>query len=224
MIYHFSLRSLHTTLAKGVVVDDVVQSVDLAPTLLELAGIQPDAQMDGRSLSSFLGYRAATSRPVFSLSDACHASWREGGLKLILRDHAAGRVAWHPATEDPAQVLSVLPFLDARQLTDVTLPLCTSLQRGGQGAAVSVGERAFLELYDLEADPDEQRSIAADRPDDVARLLRKLLATLNTYSGAQSAIGGSTGTPYTSEQVQAMKAQGYWGFVAPPDAAGVNPQ
>jgi arylsulfatase A-like enzyme len=212
--------------AKGVVVDDVVQSVDLAPTLLELAGIQPDAQMDGRSLSSFLGYRAAkyTSRPVFSLSDACHASWREGGLKLILRDHAAGRVAWHPATEDPAQVLSVLPFLDARQLTDVTLPLCTSLQRGGQGAAVSVGERAFLELYDLEADPDEQRSIAADRPDDVARLLRKLLATLNTYSGAQSAIGGSTGTPYTSEQVQAMKAQGYWGFVAPPDAAGVNPQ
>jgi len=206
--------------AKGAVVDEVVQAVDLAPTLLELAGVPLDAQMDGRSLVPFLENNAAgyTARPVFSMSDACHASWREGGLKLILRDHASGRRAWYASPKD-ARLVAALPFLEAQHITDVSLPVCTSLQRAGPGSVASLGELAFLELYDLAADPDELHNLAADRSDDVARLLRQLLRRLNSSSAVVAGAASSTSAPYTAEQVQAMKAQGYWGFVAPPDAA-----
>lgn len=207
---------------RGSVVDDVVQGVDLAPTLLELAGVPPDVQMDGRSLVSFLGDGPPdyVPRPVFSLSDACHISWREGGLKLILRDHASVHRGWYSSTEDAERTVPVLSFLKAQHITDVSLPLCTTLQRSVQDAAVSVGERAFLELYDLAADPNELHNIAADRSADVARLLSKLLGTLKAPTGLQSGALDRAGTPYTAEQVQAMKAQGYWGFVAPTDATG----
>jgi hypothetical protein len=177
--------------------------------------------MDGRSLVSFLGDGPPeyVPRPVFSLSDACHASWREGSLKLILRDPASAHRAWHPSIEDAAGAVRVLPFLKEQHITDVSLPLCSRLQRTGEGAAESLGERAFLELYDLTADADEQHNLAADRSADVARLLSKLLGTLNA-TGLQSGALDPTGTAYTPEQVQELKAQGYWGFVAPTDDAG----
>lgn len=196
--------------ARGKVVDDVVQHVDLAPTLLELAGVPADAGMDGRSLASYLndGDPTYTPRPVFSLSDACHASYRADGLKLILRDHASGHREWFDAPDSGPGVLSASAFLAAHPVAGLSLPDCTSMQDAPGTALPSAGERAFLELFDLAADPDEQHNLAADRPEDVARMLEPLLRMLQ--GSTASATGGA---PMTPEQVEAMKAQGYWGFV-----------
>ncbi len=197
----------------GGAVDAVVQTLDIAPTLLELAGAEPDQGMDGRSLVPFLlGHGGDYApRPVVSLSDACHASYREPRWKLILRNHATAQRHWYP-TRGPA-LASVTSYLDAAGITDLRSPTCTEApgpagQPAGQPApVVPPGDHVLVELYDLDADPGEQHDVAAANPAEVVRLLRLLLPVL------EGRPAGEVGSPLTADQVQQMKEQGYWGFV-----------
>lgn len=199
------------------VVDDEVQLVDIAPTVLQLLGIPVDAGMDGKPLSAYLGVDAPayTPRPVYALSDSCHVGWRESGLKLILRDHQAAHRDWYPIDLDGPRAVLLQPFLAARGWTDAPMPDCTSSE--GDAAATAP---ITLELYDLRTDPGERANVAADRPDDVERLLRALLGTL---SGGAASLAGAAADAMTPEQVEQMKAQGYWGFVAPAKDAPAAP-
>lgn len=193
----------------GRVVDAVVQTLDIAPTLLELAGAEPDRGMDGRSLEGFLGGGDGdyAPRPVVSLSDACHASYREPRWKLVVRNRATAQRHWYP-TRGPA-LASVTSYLDAAGITGLRSPTCVEAPGpSGQPAPVGPpGDHVLVELYDLDADPGEQHDVAAANPAEVARLLRLLLPVL------EGRPAGEGGSPLTADQVQQMKEQGYWGFV-----------
>jgi arylsulfatase len=101
--------------APGSKLDDVAHVTDLAPTALELAGLDPPEAMDGRDLRPVLLGGERARGPLYWE----HEGWRavrDGDLKLVSR--------WrHP-----------------------------------------------WELYDLASDPTELRDLAAQRPQEVARL------------------------------------------------------
>jgi arylsulfatase A-like enzyme len=196
----------------GVVVDDIVQHVDIAPTLLAYAGAKPAITMVGQPLPHTVGAvdGAYVSRPVYSLSDSCHLSWREADLKLILRDRAAAHRDWFSVETTIDRGVNFADFVQKQQLTELPMPQCVGSQVGGLPA------QTYLELYDLKADPGERVNVAADRTEDTARLLKQLLQTLGERSAAMR---GGSGDAMTAEQVQQMKAKGYWGFIDPTASA-----
>jgi arylsulfatase A-like enzyme len=82
----------------GRVVTSPVQGIDLAPTLLDLAGIPADRTMDGRSFAPLLAGADdgpdLTERPLFALTNARNVAIRTRDRKLVLTDEAT----WAPPT------------------------------------------------------------------------------------------------------------------------------
>ncbi len=83
--------------AKGKVVHALVQTVDVAPTVLELAHIRPEARMAGHSLVPLLqgaepGPEYA-DRPAFSLTNERTMAVRTPSRKLMLQDWSDTRIA-----------------------------------------------------------------------------------------------------------------------------------
>ena len=82
------------------------------------------------------------------MSSPCHAAWRAGGRKLVVRQQGDGD-EWFPAG-GLNQVHVTLPdFLQAQGLTDLVLPDCAMVGGGELGGRGSV----LVEYYDLGADP-----------------------------------------------------------------------
>ena len=120
----------------GVRVDAPVESIDVAPTLLELARIPAPAVMQGRSLTGFFG----GARPP------------------------AGRAVFSEKVADPEGTL-LFDEVDSVAVVQGRWKLIRS----------AVGEEpATLELFDVETDPFEKRSLTREAPDVVTRLLREL--------------------------------------------------
>jgi len=70
----------------GHVQSQVVQGIDLAPTILDLAGIPVDEGMQGRSLLPLLERTGQTwpEREIFALSSLMAASLQQGSWKLAV--------------------------------------------------------------------------------------------------------------------------------------------
>gem|GEM_PF-2897591 len=85
-VLHIPLLIADPSLGPGTV-DTVVQTVDLAPTILERAGIAVDREMDGQSLLPLMGAGAGSyaARDVFSVSNRYNASLRTADWKLLVR-------------------------------------------------------------------------------------------------------------------------------------------
>src|SRR5205085_9044507 len=66
-------------------VSEMVETIDVAPTILELAGVPADAAMAGRSLLPFLDATATTRepRPVLSITDPFRVSLRTQTRHLV---------------------------------------------------------------------------------------------------------------------------------------------
>ena len=127
------LLSLPGVLPAGREVKARVRSVDLAPTLLELLGLEPSPKMSGKSLMPLIrGEKEADERVVLS----------EGrGTRAIL----AGKWRY--------------------------------LVREGGAQTTTYGEKTVVvaeELFDLEDDPGERRSVAKERPEIVAEMRARL--------------------------------------------------
>ncbi len=197
----------------GTVVDTVVQTVDIAPTLLAAADVPVDILMAGRPLPTLAGEAEGgyVARPVFSLSDTCHISWRDGDSKLILRDSLAGTRDWYPLDTTSSRAVTLASVIATQALTDLPTPDCTTVTPApGQPASQTPLELVYLELYDTKNDPGELTNIAVEQPETVARLLKPLLQTLEQRVAAGK---GGVQEAMTPEQVARLKEQGYWGFV-----------
>jgi iduronate 2-sulfatase len=110
----------------------LVESVDIYPTLCELAGLPVPANLDGRSFAAVLKNPASeTKDSIF------HVYPRGNRIGRAVRTTRYRLVEW---------------------------------KRPGAPA-----DRAVLELYDYETDPDERKNLAGERPEVVAEL-RKILA------------------------------------------------
>ncbi|RME23303.1 MAG: hypothetical protein D6798_13800 [Deltaproteobacteria bacterium] len=114
--------------APGVVVDSPVQLIDVAPTVLELAGLPRDARMQGRSQAPALrgdGAENGESPPAFSITDPWmpDPQWaaRTSTHKVIVRtdgvlgyDLRRDPGEEHPLSEPPASLLRLRADYDAQ--------------------------------------------------------------------------------------------------------------
>ena len=130
---------------KPAVVSEAASAVDILPTLLKLAGAPVPAGGDGLDL---LDDAALKARPFVAGQNSTH------DILDLARPAASLRYRWLVAG-------------------DLKLIVSSGLKTGGkqQGSGDAIEPPR---LFDLKADPHELRDLAAERPDDVKRLLGQL--------------------------------------------------
>jgi arylsulfatase A-like enzyme len=133
-------------IAAGTRIDAQVELAQLAPTLLSLAGVPRPAGMDRPDL--FAAAPPADDPAAWALVQ--HPLYDERAADARHRRVEGIRsVAGHPSREVAVDETSVA-------------------LRGARWKFIRTGERR--ELYDLAADPAEERDVAAERPDETHRL------------------------------------------------------
>jgi arylsulfatase A-like enzyme len=142
-------------------------SVDVAPTVLAVAGIDP-AESGGALPGSPLPERQAVT-PIFAGTTQ----------KAIL----------------------------TRRLHAIFTP-------GGTPGSAGEGRPEVAELYDIAEDPFERRDVAAERPDDLARLRARLVAQVEETKRWLRELGVEAGRPedapeLTPEERERLEALGY---------------
>ncbi len=158
----------------GVAEDVLVSTVDLAPTLLELAGLTPPPTMQGRT------FRELLTEP---------ATYRG-------HDYVFSERNWHDCDEHQRAVRSRRYKL-IRTDAYTALPLCTAadigasasfldLRAGAKAGRLTTAQRRLFEaprarlgLYDLAVDPWEVRNVAGDPK--YAKQVRQLAAVLQEW-------------------------------------------
>jgi arylsulfatase A-like enzyme len=152
----------------------LVSTVDLAPTILDLAGATPPEVMQGRSIralltaaSSYEGRTYVFSERNWHDCDEHQRSVRTGRFKLIRTDAYTG-----------------LPLCTAADIG--ASPSFLALRALAKAGRLSAAQRPLfqaprprLELYDLEADPWELRNLA-DEPAH-AKVVRELAEVLQQW-------------------------------------------
>ncbi len=151
--------------------DDFVVLTDLAPTLLEAAGVARPAVMTGRTLMPLLAGQAQPGRDRVFLERERHAQVRRGDLGYPARAVRTKDFLYirnfHPErwpAGDPEMYVSVGPFgdIDGGPTKDLLL------QRPDDPALVryftlATAKRPAEELYDLRKDPEQLENVAAKR-------------------------------------------------------------
>ncbi|MCG3181452.1 MAG: Arylsulfatase [Phycisphaerae bacterium] len=132
-----------TPASGGRVIDRLVSTMDLTPTLLELAGAPLPAGLDGRSLLPLLADPAGPWRDHLFAEQTYHAGYDP------LRGLRSGRYRYCRGWED--RPICFLPNVDSSQ----TLELLKS--RG-----LHKVPRPAETLYDIQADPTEGNNLAGD--------------------------------------------------------------
>lgn len=162
---------------RGLRRDDFVSIADLAPTILEAAGVPRPAAMTAASL---LG---PTRRDAMFLERERHANVRRGDLSYPVRGVRTNRYLYLRNLEpdrwpsgDPEFYWSVGPYGDVDNS-----PAKEALLRDKPQPYFDLcfGKRPAEELYDLRSDPGQVKNVAADPAYADAR--RQLAAQLETW-------------------------------------------
>ena len=150
---------------------ELALSIDVAPTILELAGLGGVAQrkdMDGRSLAPLLrrGETVSWRKAVY------YRYWRDPAMEKLRSKGKRRRatIAAHVALRSESLKLI---------LYDGLLPGCAAAKRRGAARL----ERC-VELFDLAADPGESTNLASRRPRVVKEMLRELLRVMGEVGDA----------------------------------------
>lgn len=169
-------------------VRDLVQSIDIYPTVLDLAKGKPAEAISGRSLGPLMRGESGAPRPVFAhlargnKDDRILQSVHAGKHKLI-RTFIAGANVTGAGRQDP--------------------------QRGGARQAVLPGlERplAKVELYDLEADPGETHELSAQQPE----IVRDLGALLDAWEKDHDrGDRNDNSIPLDEQTIEKLRSLGY---------------
>ena len=161
-------------------ISEPVQTIDIAPTILALAGVAPpeSAAMQGASFLPLLRGEPHRGSVLLFEADALNrqAALVEGRYKYVHHGVPAHNV------RDPRFLRLTLRAL----------------------LAPSPG----AELYDLETDPGEQRNLAAHEPALAARYRERLFAHLGALRGA-ARYDASARVPLTPELAEQLRALGY---------------
>jgi arylsulfatase A-like enzyme len=156
------------TVKGGRTLDDFVVLTDLAPTLLEAAGLKPSPEMTGRSLMPLLAGREQPGREKVFLERERHANVRRGDLGyparavrtkdfLYIRNLRPDR--W-PAG-DPEMYFAVGEFGDIDGSPSKDLLLARQSDPAiARYFKLATAKRPAEELYDLRKDPGQIDNIA----------------------------------------------------------------
>ncbi len=178
--------------AEGVRVAEQVQGVDLAPTLLEILGLDPLADADGESF-----YGALRDGKVEPERDA-----------FIERIPLWEDIFRHRTKMPPQYVQMVNETMDTVLIGDTGLRTdrWKLIHRRARDLELQVSWWTYLsgsvvirpewELYDLEADPLELRDVHEQHPEVLAELQPRLLAWEERMAARQAqAVAGGWGDP-----------------------------
>jgi arylsulfatase A-like enzyme len=168
---------------------EVVQLLDLAPTMLEAAGLPVPAHMHGRALFDASGVPQPAAPYAYGARDRMDAqedavrTVRDDRFRYTLNlhpDRSGMQYNYYPDHLDTWADLRRLVHEEGLELSLGRVPrLLTDLQR----AVVSAG-RPVEELYDIRSDPHETRNLADDpQYDDVKRRLQAALGAWRAEYG-----------------------------------------
>lgn len=150
---------------QGVATNELASSIDLMPTLLEMAGIAPPPVQQGRSLKGLLEGSENTLDRDYVVGELIHPSGlqersvHEERYHLIHRSNVSGnRIV-------PADNRVLVPWgnpvyqevIDQQALFPAAYQQLTEIHNGALG-----GTPQTLEFYDLQNDPWEVNNLAAD--------------------------------------------------------------
>ena len=171
----------------GATVDAFVSLADLAPTVLDAAGLVPPSAMTGRTLRPLLRGEPHDDRDRVFLERERHANVRRGDLGypvrairtsdyLYVRNIRSDR--W-PAG-DPEMYVAVGPFGDIDGGPTKSLLLDRrKTSATGRFFELATARRPAEELYDLRRDPDQLVNVAGHPPHRAAQ--QRLRASLDEW-------------------------------------------
>jgi arylsulfatase A-like enzyme len=167
-------------LSGGRVVDDVVQTIDVMPTLLDLSGIEPPPAIQGQSLVPLLHVTG----------DAREARWQRRPAITQKAITAADGGAAPPPNDT-----------ESFAITDGQWKLVhhTVRPRGGPE----------FELYDFAKDPLNLTDVAAAHPEVIARLSKALDGWKHMAQAAKLKPDAEAARDLSPEQLQRLKSLGY---------------
>jgi N-sulfoglucosamine sulfohydrolase len=181
----------------------MVSTVDLAPTLLELAGVSPPEWIQGRSFRALLG----------------------GPESFVGDEYVFSERNWHDCDEHQRAVRTAR-FKLIRTDAYTELPLCTAADIGASPSFLALrararagrltgaqqrlfeAPRARLELYDLAADPWELHNVADDprfagEVRELAQVLQKWMEDSGDFPASYRVRDDNTdritGVPFTTK-------------------------
>ena len=158
--------------------DDLVPNIDIGPTILELAGVTPPGDMDGRSFAgSLLVGDSYVGREVMLVE---YGGWGTGFIVRGACNESCG-ICDAPLSrllDAPSHTYTGLRIVNA------SANLLYAEFRPDSHVAVSAASTNFTELYDLAADPWALRNIAPASPGMVAALSAQLWALAGCVAGA----------------------------------------
>jgi arylsulfatase A-like enzyme len=160
------VMALPGTLEGGRAVTDRVRNVDIAPTVLDVEGLEPDPRMSGRSMLPLAKKAGAEPEPRVVVSEG-------RGSRAILWD------TWRFVTHTPA-AKAPPPKADG-----------SSAASADAGTEPTFDD----ELYDLATDPGERRNVARQHADVVAELRARLGAALANTPAADAPQPGAVEAP-----------------------------
>ncbi len=178
------VMALPGVLEGGGAVTDRVRSVDIAPTVLDVEGLEADPRMSGRSMLPLAqGRHEAEPRVVINEGRASRAIlW--GNWRFVVHDPAshAATARTDPTSPPPKAAAAAKKAPGDRNAPDTE----------------NADEPSFEdELYDLAADPGERHNVAHQHPDVVAELRARLAAGLANTPAADAQVAPSEGPPPT---------------------------
>ena len=172
----------------GETVDDFVSFADLAPTFLEAAGIEPLAEMSGRSFldvaTAGRSGRVDDERDRVFCGRERHTTGRQGDLGYPMRSIRTDEFLYvrnlkperWPAGDPP-------DFIDCDQgITKDYMMANRDLPEVGALCELAFGMRPAEELYDLRRDPWQMSNVAGAR--EYREVRRRLLGELEGYLAA----------------------------------------
>jgi arylsulfatase A-like enzyme len=176
--------------------DDLIGLYDIAPTVLEAAGVKPPATMTAKSFLNILRGDAASGRDRILLGRERHANVRQGDLSyparalrtkeyLYIRNLRPG--LW-PAG-DPEKWFAVGPFGDCDGGPSKEQIIARRDQDLAKFFRIAFEKRPARELYDLAKDPHNLENLAEKLPEVADRMDAELIKWLEE-TGDPRVVGG----------------------------------
>lgn len=163
----------------GVVVDELVQSIDVMPALLEMSGLTPPDGMQGQSLVPLV--TPAANGPAT-------AGWKR---RPAITEKALTATSWAPPPHDT----------ESYAITDGQWKLIHNRTRPRGGPE--------YELYDFLNDPLDSIDVAGQHHDEVTRLARALEGWKQMAEAARLKSDDEAMKTLSPEQLQRLRSLGY---------------
>lgn len=172
-----------TRVPAGRAIDDLVQSIDIMPTMLDLSGLEHPAGVQGQSLQPFLA-------PAPADGSAPPGSWPGWKPRPAISERA-------PNVQDPQADQT----RESVSIIDGTWKLVHNTIR-------SPGLPEF-ELFDYDKDPLNRQNVAADHPEVVARLAKLIDGWRQMATAARVKPDAETTKALSAEELQRLRSLGY---------------